>query len=42
MAESTHTAAAPDTCAVVAAGGLGLRRVLEYIGIPYESFTLPS
>ena len=22
------------------AGGLGLRQVLEYIGVPYESFTL--
>lgn len=49
MAESTHTAAAPDTCAVVAAGGLGLRfgdargkQYVELCGLPVLDWSVAA
>ena len=49
MAESTHTAVAPDTCAVVAAGGLGLRfgdargkQYVELCGLPVLDWSVAA
>lgn len=49
MSESTHTAGTPDTCAVVAAGGLGLRfgdargkQYVELCGLPVLDWSLAA